>query len=166
MIYVTHDQVEALTFAEKVVVMYEGTVVQVGTPVELFNHPRHTFVGYFIGSPGMNILPCTMDGGQPVFGNSLVPVSSHFKNGLSGKLEVGIRPEFVEFADDGIPVNIDKVEDLGRYQVVTVTHESEIIKMVMTEDQTIPAENPRIQFDPDHTKVYCDDWVVEEAVNE
>ena len=166
MIYVTHDQVEALTFAEKVVVMYEGTVVQVGTPVELFNHPRHTFVGYFIGSPGMNILPCTMDGGQPVFGNSLVPVSSHFKNGLSGKLEVGIRPEFVDFADDGIPVHIDKVEDLGRYQVVTLTHESEIIKMVMTEDQTIPAENPRIQFDPDHTKVYCDDWVVEEAVNE
>ncbi len=166
MIYVTHDQVEALTFAEKVVVMYEGTVVQVGTPVELFNHPRHTFVGYFIGSPGMNILPCTMDGGQPVFGNSLVPVSSHFKKDLSGKLEVGIRPEFVDFADDGIPVHIDKVEDLGRYQVVTLTHESEIIKMVMTEDQTIPAENPRIQFDPDHTKVYCDDWVVEEAVNE
>ncbi|MBT8346681.1 MAG: ABC transporter ATP-binding protein [Desulfofustis sp.] len=166
MIYVTHDQIEALTFAEKVVVMYEGTVVQVGTPVELFNHPRHTFVGYFIGSPGMNILPCTIDGGQPVFGNSLLPMSSRLRDDLSGKLEVGIRPEFVEFAEDGIPVNIDKVEDLGRYQVLTLTHESEIIKMVMREEQTIPAENPKIQFDPDHTKVYCDDWVVEEAVNE
>ena len=166
MIYVTHDQVEALTFAEKVVVMYEGTVVQVGTPVELFNHPRHTFVGYFIGSPGMNILPCTMDGGQPVFGNSLLPVSRRFKEDLSGKFEVGIRPEFVNFADDGIPVHIDKVEDLGRYQVLTLTHESEVIKMVIKEDRTIPAENPKIQFDPDHTKVYCDDWVVEEAVNE
>ena len=166
MIYVTHDQVEALTFAEKVVVMYEGTVVQVGTPVELFNHPRHTFVGYFIGSPGMNILPCTMDGGQPVFGNSLLPVSRRLKEDLSGKLEVGIRPEFVDFADDGIPVHIDKVEDLGRYQVLTLTHESEVIKMVIKEDRTIPAENPKIQFDPDHTKVYCDDWVVEEAVNE
>jgi glycerol transport system ATP-binding protein len=166
MIYVTHDQVEALTFAEKVVVMFEGTVVQVGTPVELFNHPRHTFVGYFIGSPGMNILPCTMDGGQPVFGNNLLPVSSRLKDDLSGKLEVGIRPEFVEFADDGIPVRIEKVEDLGRYQVLTLKHESEVIKMVMREDQPIPAENPRIQFNPDHTKVYCDDWVVEEAVNE
>ncbi|NNF48097.1 MAG: ABC transporter ATP-binding protein, partial [Desulfofustis sp.] len=119
MIYVTHDQIEALTFAEKVVVMYEGTVVQVGTPVELFNHPRHTFVGYFIGSPGMNILPCTIDGGQPVFGNSILPMSSRLRDDLSGKLEVGIRPEFVEFAEDGIPVNIDKVEDLGRYQVLT-----------------------------------------------
>ena len=52
MIYVTHDQTEALTFADKVVVMYDGTVVQVGTPVELFNRPNHTFVGHFIGSPG------------------------------------------------------------------------------------------------------------------
>jgi len=166
MIYVTHDQIEALTFAEKVVVMYEGIVVQVGTPVELFNHPRHTFVGYFIGSPGMNILPCTIDGGQPVFGNSPLPVSRRLKNDLGGKLEVGIRPEFVDFADDGIPVHIDKVEDLGRYKVVTLTHESEIIKMVINEDQAIPAENPKIQFHPDHTKVYRDDWIVEEAVNE
>jgi len=63
-------------------------------------------------------------------------------------------------------VKIEKVEDLGRYQVLTLTHESEIIKMVMAEDQTVPSENPRIQFDPHHTKIYCDDWVVEEAVNE
>ena len=166
MIYVTHDQVEALTFAEKVVVMYEGTVVQVGTPVDLFNHPRHTFVGYFIGSPGMNILPCTIDDGQPVFGTSLLPISSRIKGDPRGKVEVGIRPEFVDFAAEGIPVHIEKVEDLGRYQVLTLTHESEVIKMVMREDQVIPTENPRIQFDPDHTKVYCDDWVVEEAVNE
>ena len=58
MIYVTHDQTEALTFADKVVVMHEGTVVQIGSPVELFERPRHTFVGHFIGSPGMNVLPC------------------------------------------------------------------------------------------------------------
>ena len=56
MIYVTHDQTEAMTFADQVVVMHEGTVVQAGTPVELFERPRHTFVGHFIGSPGMNIL--------------------------------------------------------------------------------------------------------------
>lgn len=166
MIYVTHDQVEALTFAEKVVVMFEGTVVQVGTPVELFNHPHHTFVGYFIGSPGMNVLPCTIDGGLPVFGKNPLSIESRIKGQLQGKLEVGIRPEFVEFADEGIPVSIEKVEDLGRYQVLTLSHESETIKMVMAEDKSVPSENPRIQFDPHHTKVYCDDWVVEEAVNE
>jgi glycerol transport system ATP-binding protein len=62
MIYVTHDQTEALTFADKVVVMYEGEVVQIGTPEELFNEPAHTFVGYFIGSPGMNVIPCEING--------------------------------------------------------------------------------------------------------
>ena len=64
MIYVTHDQTEALTFADQVVVMNDGEVVQIGTPVELFERPRHTFVGHFIGSPGMNILPCEVDGRQ------------------------------------------------------------------------------------------------------
>ena len=58
MIYVTHDQTEALTFADKVVVMNMGKVVQTGTPVDLFERPQHTFVGHFIGSPGMNIFPC------------------------------------------------------------------------------------------------------------
>ena len=161
MIYVTHDQVEALTFADKVVVMHDGIVVQVGTPVELFNHPKHTFVGYFIGSPGMNILPCSLDGGRPVFASN--PLSSGYPvdTDLSGKLEIGIRPEFVRFSDDGIPVEIRKVEDLGRYQVITVMHEQEQIKMVVGEDQAIPSESPRISFDPDNLRIYCDDWAVE-----
>ena len=64
MIYVTHDQIEALTFADQVVVMHEGQIVQTGTPVELFEKPKHTFVGHFIGSPGMNILPCEIKNGQ------------------------------------------------------------------------------------------------------
>src|SRR6201996_4519662 len=62
MIYVTHDQTEALTFADTVVVMHDGRVVQSGTPAELFDRPAHTFVGYFIGSPGMNIVPAQVDG--------------------------------------------------------------------------------------------------------
>ena len=65
LIYVTHDQVEALTFADQVVVMHEGHVVQVGSPADLFERPTHTFVGHFIGSPGMNIIPCGIDGGRP-----------------------------------------------------------------------------------------------------
>ncbi len=65
-IYVTHDQNEALTFADQVVLMSDGAVVQAGTPQELFESPKHTFVGYFIGSPGMNILPCALDGDAAV----------------------------------------------------------------------------------------------------
>src|ERR1700709_1277626 len=61
MIYVTHDQTEAMTFADKVVVMSQGDVVQTGTPEELFDRPAHTFVGHFIGSPGMNFLPCHIE---------------------------------------------------------------------------------------------------------
>ncbi len=161
MIYVTHDQVEALTFADKVVVMYDGGVVQVGTPIELFNRPRHTFVGYFIGSPGMNVLPCTLDQGQPVFGKQHLGSSHPVDTDPGGKLEIGIRPEFVSFSDDGIPVAIEKVEDLGRYQVVTVRHESEQIKMVVGEDQAIPAESPKIRFEPDNLLLFRDDWAVE-----
>jgi glycerol transport system ATP-binding protein len=160
MIYVTHDQVEALTFADKVVVMFDGTVVQVGTPVELFNHPNHTFVGYFIGSPGMNVLPCTLDDGQPVFHNHLLSTTYPARAGLEGKLEVGVRPEFVRFADEGIPVEIEKVEDLGRYQVVTALHEAEKIKMLVSEDEPIPSESPKISFDPEFTRIYHNDWFV------
>ena len=162
MIYVTHDQVEALTFADKVVVMYDGTIVQVGTPVELFNRPNHTFVGYFIGSPGMNVLPCGIDKGRPVFHGHALDTDYPVDGDLSGKLEVGIRPEFVKFAEQGVPVAIDKVEDLGRYQVVTVSHESSVIKMIVDEGQHIPPENPKISFDPAHTRIYRDDWAVED----
>ena len=67
MIYVTHDQTEALTFADQVVVMNDGKIVQIGTPVELFERPAHTFVGHFIGSPGMNVLPCDVQQGAAFF---------------------------------------------------------------------------------------------------
>ena len=72
MIYVTHDQIEALTFADEVVVMHEGQIVQTGTPVELFEKPKHTFVGHFIGSPGMNILPCKIENGQINFEGKII----------------------------------------------------------------------------------------------
>ncbi len=161
MIYVTHDQVEALTFADRVVVMYDGTVVQVGTPIELFNRPAHTFVGYFIGSPGMNVLPCRLDSGQARFHQQAVKLSHPVDAQLDGKLEIGVRPQFVNFCDHGIPVRIDKVEDLGRYQVVTAVHEDEVIKMVVGEDEAIPSESPQISFDPANTRIYRDDWVVD-----
>ena len=76
MIYVTHDQTEAMTFADQVVVMHEGTVVQIGTPIDLFEKPRHTFVGHFIGSPGMNVLPCELDNGGPRFAGHAIETAA------------------------------------------------------------------------------------------
>src|SRR5690606_14027032 len=64
LIYVTHDQVEALTFAEQILVMSRGRILQTGTPAALFERPEHTFVGHFIGSPGMNLLPFSAEGDQ------------------------------------------------------------------------------------------------------
>lgn len=75
LIYVTHDQVEALTFADKIIVMYEGWIVQTGSPQELFEYPNHKFVGYFIGSPGMNFIPCTIQENRAVVGDAKIPIS-------------------------------------------------------------------------------------------
>ncbi|MEC7670511.1 MAG: ABC transporter ATP-binding protein, partial [Pseudomonadota bacterium] len=117
MIYVTHDQTEALTFADQVVVMQAGEIVQIGTPVELFERPQHTFVGHFIGSPGMNILPAVEDSGRVLFEGSNVTLEGP-TTGAGGKTEVGIRPEFVGISDTGIPARVTKVSDIGRHAVV------------------------------------------------
>ena len=99
MIYVTHDQTEALTFADTVVVMHEGSVVQTGTPEELFARPAHTFVGYFIGSPGMNVLPAEVQGRQArVAGHALELARRYGELPAGARIEIGIRPEFVRIA--------------------------------------------------------------------
>src|SRR6476620_3796054 len=74
LIYVTHDQVEALTFADQVIVMTHGRAVQVGSADALFERPQHTFVGHFIGSPGMNFLPVRAQGGRLVLGDAQLPL--------------------------------------------------------------------------------------------
>ncbi len=161
MIYVTHDQTEALTFADQVVVMHEGTVVQIGTPVELFERPQHTFVGHFIGSPGMNVLPCRIDGGKPHFGGQAIPIE-HALAHRDGdeRLEIGVRPEFVKFDKEGIPVDIVKVSDVGRFSIVETRHGEHVIKLLLPEDEALPSEDARIHFDPAHTQVYADGWMV------
>ena len=88
MIYVTHDQTEALTFADQVVVMNNGEVVQTGTPVDLFERPMHTFVGHFIGSPGMNVLPCEVKDGKASFDGHAV--ETHQCRSLQGRCASGL----------------------------------------------------------------------------
>ena len=159
MIYVTHDQTEALTFADRVVVMFEGKVVQVGTPVELFERPQHTFVGHFIGSPGMNVLPARLDRGRMIcLGSDFGPVDRRINE--SSKLEVGVRPEFVRFSTDGIPARINKVDDLGRYQIADVEASGQRLRLIVAEGESIPSEGAGIRFDPLHTHHYQDGWLV------
>lgn len=124
LIYVTHDQTEALTFADQVVVMSEGEIVQIGTPPELFETPAHTFVGHFIGSPGMNLLPCEVgDNAIRVDGRD-IPVPADVllaaRSQAGTNLKLGIRPEFISLGNEaeGLPVRVESVADMGQYKLV------------------------------------------------
>ena len=162
MIYVTHDQTEALTFADNVIVMQDGVIVQIGTPVELFEKPSHTFVGHFIGSPGMNVLPCKLLNENLFFNEYKIKTESPItpKQGFD-KLELGIRPEFISFRKTGLAVEIIKVSETGRYRIVETVHNNHIIKLLVPEGQNIPTEQAYIHFDPNHTHIYVDDWILE-----
>jgi len=161
MIYVTHDQTEALTFADQVVVMNLGEVVQIGTPVDLFERPEHTFVGHFIGSPGMNVLPCELDNGAPAVAGHRVDTANAERLGTGGgSLEIGIRPEFVTFVDEGLPVEVVKVNDTGRYRIVDTRLGEHSIKLLVGEDQEVPSGAAHLRFDPERTRVYRDGRVV------
>jgi glycerol transport system ATP-binding protein len=157
MIYVTHDQTEALTFADKVVVMQDGEVVQIGTPVELFERPQHTFVGHFIGSPGMNVLPATVRDGGVWFGDTPVEVDGPVVDG--GRLEIGVRPEFVYLAPEGVPVEIGKVSDAGHYRVVEGWAGGHRIYFFASDRDEVPEERAHLAFDPAMTRLYADGWL-------
>ena len=161
MIYVTHDQTEALTFADKVVVMYDGRVVQIGTPEELFEKPQHTFIGYFIGSPGMNVIPASVERNMAVVHGASVALSQSFPT-LDGKVELGIRPEFVSLTDgEGLPVKIRRVEDVGRHKIVRAELFGNDINIVAGEDTAISPDMTRVTFDPDKVNIYVNDWLKE-----
>ena len=162
MVYVTHDQTEALTFADKVVVMYDGEVVQVGTPEELFERPAHTFVGYFIGSPGMNVLPVRLDGATASIAGEAIALPGAATPPAGAKTELGVRPEFVELGAEGVPFTITRVDDVGREKIVHGEVAGTAISAIVPEDGTVPAA-PRARFKPEGINIYADDRRIELA---
>ena len=160
MIYVTHDQTEALTFADKVVVMHAGMVVQTGSPVELFERPRHTFVGHFIGSPGMNVLPCEVAGDRVRFGGREIALNRGYPT-LAGRTEIGIRPEFVRLArpGEGLPIAISRVEDIGRFKIVRARLDGHSFDAVLPEGAEVP-EGATAVVDPARINIYQDSHLV------
>ena len=162
MIYVTHDQTEALTFADQVVVMQEGEVVQIGTPVELFERPQHVFVGHFIGSPGMNILPVTLKDGDVLFENHVIALEGPVI-GSGGQLQLGIRPEFISFADQGVRGQVHKVSDVGRHSIVEVVVGSSHVKAVGAGQMPAKGDWVNLAFRQDQTRLYRDGWIATEA---
>ena len=161
MIYVTHDQTEALTFADQVVVMHEGQIVQTGTPVELFEKPKHTFVGHFIGSPGMNILPCEIKNGEVNFGGQKISSHNSIKKSNFSKTQIGIRPEFINFSKDGIPVKIKRVSNTGRHKIIDTQCDSGKIKVLSHSSKEIPSGSVFLSFNKKYTYAYGDSWIIE-----
>lgn len=159
MIYVTHDQTEALTFADQVIVMYEGAIVQIGTPQQLFETPEHTFVGKFIGSPGMNVLPCEVDGSDAVFAGKRIPLDKTIDN-PTARFELGVRPEHIRLsASDGMPLTVTALEDVGRHIIVRGEIAGAQVSALVKDGVSIP-ENPRASFDSAHINLYADDYRV------
>lgn len=165
MIYVTHDQTEALTFADEVVVMYDGKVVQVGTPEALYEKPEHTFVGYFIGSPGMNIVPCSIRGNKAMLhGHEIVLPRSYDNISSSAKLELGLRPEHITLTRDdqtGLPVSVRKIDDVGRYKVAKVILGETPLNIILPEMTQFTGDKGRITIDISRANIYIDDFLAE-----
>ena len=114
-IYVTHDQIEAMTLADRIVAMHGGVVQQVGSPLELYDTPANLFVAGFIGSPGMNFLDATYtDGGVRLKDATVVPLAAPLSLTNGAKVTLGIRPEHVVIASEGgLNANVELVEPTG-----------------------------------------------------
>ena len=158
-VYVTHDQIEAMTMADKIVVMQDGIVEQMGTPLDLYDHPDNKFVAGFIGSPAMNFLEGKLStAGQPCVetaNGSKLPLAAT-RAGLEGKAVVyGIRPEHLEFADDGIEAEVVVVEPTGsETQIVARIGKQDIIAVVRDRRPVKPGDKVKLRPMPSAAHVF------------
>ena len=122
-VYVTHDQIEAMTLADRIVILDRGVIQQIGTPEQVFNEPRNLFVAGFIGSPGMNLLPAMSDGqggAKLVAGGAMIASNSLSQCASGAAVVVGIRPQGLRISDDGrLAMNVTVAEYLGTETVLT-----------------------------------------------
>jgi glycerol transport system ATP-binding protein len=175
LIYVTHDQVEALTFAEQVVVMTRGRAVQIGSASDLFERPQHTFVGHFIGSPGMNFLRATVvDREIEVAGRRVAAAGAALF--AVDACTLGVRPEYVTLADVGaagaVPAVVTQAQDIGTYWLVTGRvgavngDDGALVRARLAPNQAIPKAGDAVWFGivGPHTCYYRDEQRIEGAV--
>ena len=162
LIYVTHDQVEALTFAEEVVVMTRGRAVQVGSAEALFERPAHTFVGHFIGSPGMNFLPASCDAeGLMVAGQKVLPPTT--RTLPEGAFKLGVRPEYVSLAPAQTPgalaAQVMQAQDVGTHLMLTARVGESSIKARLAPEAALPTPGSTVwlQVLGEHTCFYRDE---------
>lgn len=165
LIYVTHDQVEALTFADQIMVMARGRSVQLGSAVDLFERPTHTFVGHFIGSPGMNFLEGRVDpAGFHLTGQALPLLPGRLLP--SGEIKLGIRPEYVELvAPDtpgALPATVSQVQDVGTHVILSANISGHGLKARLSTDwaRLSLGENVWLKIMGEHTCFYKHEEIV------
>jgi len=149
--------------------MYDGEIVQIGTPQELFENPVHTFVGYFIGSPGMNLLPCTVEGNVAMvdgIGIPLTDASAALGRKAGGNLELGIRPMYLTVQmkphEGSLPARILAVEDQGSFRIVTLKLADNTVHARVREDQSIPDDKTWLAFPKEWIRLFSDGRLITE----
>jgi multiple sugar transport system ATP-binding protein len=155
-VYVTHDQVEAMTMADKIVVLQDGRIEQIGAPLELFDRPANTFVAGFIGSPAMNLLKGTVadDGTVEINGSRLAVAGNHAAAEGEAVL-FGIRPEHLELSPEGVPARIAVVEPTGSETLVFLRFgESEIVALFRERHDFKPGDTVHLRPRVDHVHLF------------
>ena len=153
-IYVTHDQVEAMTMADRIVVMRDGHIEQVGTPLELYNRPANVFVAGFIGSPAMSIVDAALRGGRLAIRDT--PVGAAPPGRADGPVLLGVRPENIVLDPAGYPARVQVVEPTGPETFVVL--EAFGVELLATlRDQPIPAPGDALGIAFQHQKLHVFD---------
>ena len=155
-IYVTHDQIEAMTMADKIVVMRGGHVEQIGTPLELYDNPASIFVAGFIGSPAMNFVPAVVTEGtvRTQSGTVLAPAPDGLAEGQ--KVTAGFRPEDIRLSDSGIPASVVLVEPTGAETQLTLRSGDETF-VLTTRDRIVVAPGDAVHLAVAEGKLHCFD---------
>ena len=157
-IYVTHDQIEAMTMADKIVVMRDGIVEQTGTPLQLYDHPANQFVAGFIGSPSMNFLPGTVKGSQvELEGGAMLPMPTNARAVEGQKVVYGTRPEHIDMAtdSDGVATEVVVVEPTGAdTQVFTKIAGVEVTSVFRERHDFKPGAMIRLKPDPTRAHLF------------
>jgi len=160
-VYVTHDQVEAMTMGDRVAVLKDGVLQQCATPRELYSRPTNVFVAGFMGSPGMNLFTLPIDNGAVSLGGWSIPVTREVADASAdGTVVVGIRPEHFDLGSEGIEMEVDVVEELGSDAYVygrAVALASDVQIVSRADWRNPPAKGARVSLraDPSHIHFFA-----------
>ena len=153
-LFVTHDQVEAMTLAQRMIVMNAGNMEQVGTPDEVYTRPATTFVASFIGAPPMNLVLGQLEGGRFAMPGIAVDIPGEPVPARSDKVQLGVRPEHLRLADEGWPITVELVEVLGNERLL-YSKLGEQALVVRTDDSTArPAPGEVLTVRPQPGKLH------------